>query len=86
MVSEAMVAYPTKTRSDWVLDWPGQTVLCVAMTYWTSQVHEGIRDGEKGLQAFLTKSNNEIGEIIGLVRGKLSTQTRITLGEFLATI
>ncbi|XP_034234713.1 dynein heavy chain 7, axonemal isoform X2 [Thrips palmi] len=80
MVCDAMEAYPTKARSEWVFDWPGQTVLCVAMTYWTSQVHESIRGGEKGLQAFLEKSNFEIGQIIELVRGKLSTQTRITLG------
>lgn len=80
MVCDAMEAYPTKSRSEWVFDWPGQTVLCVAMTYWTSQVHEAIRRGLKGLQDFLEKSNFEIGQIIELVRGKLSTQTRITLG------
>ena len=82
MVCDAMEAYPTKARSEWVMDWPGQTVLCVAMTYWTSQVHSSICDGEKGLQTFLEKCNFEIGQIIELVRGQLPIQTRITLGMF----
>lgn len=78
-----MDAYPNVERQVWVTEWPGQTVLCVSSTYWTSEVHEAIRSpGENGgLPAYLKKSNSQLDQIIILVRGKLATQTRITLGK-----
>ncbi|PSN56752.1 Dynein heavy chain 7 [Blattella germanica] len=79
-VSEAYDAYPIKERDYWVLQWPGQTVLCVAMAYWTSEVQDGINKGPAGLQACLDLDNEQIGKVVELVRGKLSLQNRITLG------
>jgi dynein heavy chain len=70
-----------KDRDNWVLQWPGQTVLCVAMTYWTSEVHAAIRLGADGLTTYLGVCNDQIDSIVSLVRGKLSTQNRITLGR-----
>lgn len=63
-----------------MLQWPGQTVLCVAMTYWTSEVHKAIKVGSGGLSAYLGVCNDQINKIVDLVRGKLNTQNRITLG------
>lgn len=63
-----------------MLKWPGQTVLCVAMTYWTSEVHNAIRVGPGGLSGYLGVCNDQINKIVDLVRRKLSTQNRITLG------
>ncbi|XP_049773091.1 dynein axonemal heavy chain 7 [Schistocerca cancellata] len=79
-VKESLLAYPTKKRDEWVLEWPGQTVLAVSMTFWTSEVHEAIRKGPMGLRQYLDMSNEQIDRIIDLVRGKLSLQNRITLG------
>ena len=79
-VEEAYDAYPIKERDYWVLQWPGQTVLCVSMTYWTSEVTAGIRKGMKGLTKCLKQENEQIAKIVDLVRGKLSLQNRITLG------
>ena len=79
-MEEAYEAYPIKDRDYWVLQWPGQTVLCVAMAYWTSEVHEGINKGMKGLVGCLKQENEQISKIVDLVRGKLSTQNRISLG------
>ena len=64
-----------------MLQWPGQAVLCVATTYWTSEVHEAIRLGDSGLCACVGTCNDQISKIVDLVRGKLSTQNRITLGR-----
>lgn len=72
--------YPIRERDYWVLQWPGQTVLCVSMTYWTSEVHQAIRLGSDGLSAYLGVCNDQINRTVDLVRGKLSTQNRITLG------
>ncbi|XP_054282731.1 dynein axonemal heavy chain 7-like [Macrosteles quadrilineatus] len=78
MIELAMEAYPDTPRQQWVLTWPGQTVLAVSSTYWTSEVHSAIaRPG--GLPEYLAKSNSQIDNIIELVRGKLETQNRITL-------
>ncbi|XP_068083304.1 dynein axonemal heavy chain 7 [Anabrus simplex] len=79
-VKLSLEAYPTKERDSWVLDWPGQAILCISMTYWTSEVHEAIRKGLKGLEDYLAVSNEQINRIIVLVRGYLSLQNRITLG------
>ncbi|XP_071441952.1 dynein axonemal heavy chain 7 [Hetaerina americana] len=81
MVHSALEAYPIKDRDAWVLDWPGQTVLCVSQTYWTSEMHEAINEGaEKGFPRYLDQCNTQIEAVIELVRGKLSLQNRITLG------
>uniref|UniRef100_A0A8B9EN99 Dynein axonemal heavy chain 12 n=1 Tax=Anser cygnoides TaxID=8845 RepID=A0A8B9EN99_ANSCY len=57
-------------RKSWVLEWPGQVVLCVSQMFWTSEVHEVLCNGPE----------LQLSDIVELVRGKLSKQTRTTLG------
>lgn len=80
VVHQAILAYPTKLRTAWVLEWPGQTVLCVGQTYWTQQVEEAMLRGVDGLKRYLDQCQKELNEIILLIRGTLSKQNRITLG------
>uniref|UniRef100_A0A674GPT7 Dynein axonemal heavy chain 3 n=1 Tax=Taeniopygia guttata TaxID=59729 RepID=A0A674GPT7_TAEGU len=68
-------------RKEWVLQWPGQAVICVSSIYWTEEVSEAIR--KKALQDFLEKSNTQIRDIVELVRGKLSSGARLTLGALI---
>lgn len=80
-VYSAMEAYPVKERTTWVLEWPGQCVLCIDQLYWTQQMEEGMtHGGVKGLKAYLDQSQAELKDIILIIRGKLSKQNRITLG------
>lgn len=82
MIELAMDAYPEAPRHLWVMNWPGQTVLAVSSTYWTSEVHQAITEHPSGLANYLATCNSQIDKIVELVRGKLSMQTRITLGKY----
>lgn len=83
MVSEALMAYPKKPRTEWVLEWPGQTVLCVGQLYWTLKIEESMtKEGSDGLKRYYAQCQQELNDIILIIRGKLSKQNRVTLGEF----
>ncbi|XP_048465622.1 dynein axonemal heavy chain 3 [Rhincodon typus] len=78
VIKEGISNYVQLPRNKWVLQWPGQVVISVSTVYWTSEVSEAIRDGT--LPEYLKKSNDQINEIVELVRGKLSSGERMTLG------
>ncbi|KAI8840277.1 hypothetical protein BC829DRAFT_446998 [Chytridium lagenaria] len=80
IVEEAYHAYPTKPREQWVLDWPGQVVLCVSSIFWTMGMERAILQGKKGLEEFCAQLNAELAEVITLVRGDLPKMARVTLG------
>uniref|UniRef100_T1IWC0 AAA+ ATPase domain-containing protein n=1 Tax=Strigamia maritima TaxID=126957 RepID=T1IWC0_STRMM len=72
--------YDQLPREEWVISWPGQVVLCVSSIYWTAEVHETLPGGREMLEGHVRVLNDQISEIITLVRGKLTKQARITLG------
>uniref|UniRef100_UPI00398E73BF dynein axonemal heavy chain 3 isoform X1 n=2 Tax=Pristiophorus japonicus TaxID=55135 RepID=UPI00398E73BF len=78
VIKEGIDNYVQLPRRKWVLQWPGQVVISVSTIYWTSEVSDAIRDGT--LPDYLTKSNQQINEIVELVRGKLSGGERVSLG------
>ncbi|XP_029291775.1 dynein heavy chain 12, axonemal [Cottoperca gobio] len=80
VVARSRVDYAKTARSQWVKEWPGQVVLCTSQIFWTSEVHEAIRAGAYGLKNYYQQLQNQLKDIVELVRGKLPKQTRITLG------
>ncbi|XP_062820321.1 dynein axonemal heavy chain 3 [Anolis carolinensis] len=78
VISKGIEGYVEVPRNQWVLQWPGQIVICVSSIFWTKEVSEAIK--ERTLPEFLKKSNKQIAEIVELVRGKLSGGARLTLG------
>ncbi|NWU12959.1 DYH3 protein, partial [Cephalopterus ornatus] len=81
VLHDGIKGYSEVPRKTWVLQWPGQAVICVSSIYWTEEVSEAISKGT--LQDFLEKSNLQIREIVELVRGKLSSGARLTLGALI---
>uniref|UniRef100_A0A8C8BVI3 Dynein axonemal heavy chain 12 n=1 Tax=Otus sunia TaxID=257818 RepID=A0A8C8BVI3_9STRI len=75
-----VIAYLETERKRWVLEWPGQVVLCVSQMFWTSEVHEVLCSGPEGLKDYYDTLQLQLNDIVELVRGKLSKQTRTTLG------
>uniref|UniRef100_A0A8C0VR11 Dynein axonemal heavy chain 12 n=1 Tax=Cyanistes caeruleus TaxID=156563 RepID=A0A8C0VR11_CYACU len=80
VIARSRMAYLETERKRWVLEWPGQVVLCVSQMYWTSEVHEVLHNGPKGLKGYYDTLQLQLNDIVELVRGKLSKQTRTTLG------
>uniref|UniRef100_A0A8C3L981 Dynein axonemal heavy chain 12 n=1 Tax=Chrysolophus pictus TaxID=9089 RepID=A0A8C3L981_CHRPC len=70
VIARSRMAYLETERKSWVLEWPGQVVLCVSQMFWTSEVHE----------VLCSQPELQLNDIVELVRGKLSKQTRTTLG------
>jgi len=79
VIGEAIDAYQTTPRGQWVGQWPGQAVLCVTQKYWTALVHESVRGGLPAMEQYLKVNNDQIEEIVKIVRGQLSKQNRVTL-------
>ena len=73
-------SYAKEARVEWVKNWPGQVVLCISQIFWTLEVHAAIRDGPDGLRRYWDKLQDQLKNIVELVRGKLTKQQRITLG------
>ncbi|CAH8296506.1 unnamed protein product, partial [Schistosoma turkestanicum] len=53
-------------------------VICVSCIYWTKEVQESIENNQ--LTEYNKKCNEQIDDIVRLVRGKLTSGERITLG------
>ncbi|XP_038668758.1 dynein heavy chain 12, axonemal [Scyliorhinus canicula] len=80
VIDQSQQDFPENKRSDWVVNWPGQVVICVSQMFWTAEVETAIRSGSQGLKKYCTKLQKQLHDIVELVRGQLSKQTRITLG------
>ncbi|XP_010788876.1 dynein heavy chain 12, axonemal [Notothenia coriiceps] len=80
VVAQSRLDYAETARSQWVKEWPGQVVLCTSQIYWTLEVHEAIRSGADGLKNYSQQIQNQLTDIVELVRGQLPKQTRTTLG------
>ncbi len=82
IIGDAVEAYAQVERVQWVKQWPGQVVLCVSQTYWTTEVEEALKK-PNGLHEYHLKCNEQINDIVRLVRSRLEPGTRISLGALI---
>lgn len=73
--------YSVTPRTQWVKDWPGMVILCVNYIYWTEGVERALRDSaNNGLKKYEDKLQDQLMDIVELVRKKLPSNLRRTLG------
>eukprot|EP00947_MAST-08B_sp_MAST-8B-sp1_P004635 g4635.t1 len=81
IVGKAMAAYKKTERKQWVQEWAAQIILCVGGLYWTTEVESALKaSGLEGLKAYFANLNDQLMDIVNLVRGKLPKLTRKALG------
>nr|XP_046272658.1 dynein axonemal heavy chain 3 isoform X3 [Scatophagus argus] len=78
VIHQGVIQYKEVPRKKWVLQWPGQVVICASSIFWTTEVSEAIQTNS--LPAYVEKCNAQIADIVELVRGKLPGGARMTLG------
>ncbi|XP_053480111.1 dynein axonemal heavy chain 3-like [Ictalurus furcatus] len=77
VIQGGLEQYPEVPRKKWVLQWPGQVVICTSSIFWTSEVSNAIQNNT--LPAYLDQCTVQIADIVELVRGKLTGGARLTL-------
>jgi dynein heavy chain len=80
-ITNSHKAYTETPRERWVLEWPGQVVICVSQIFWTKEVTDVLNRGQgaEGLKLYRDKCTKQLEEIVKLVRGELSPMARMTL-------
>ncbi|KAG8190244.1 hypothetical protein JTE90_001328 [Oedothorax gibbosus] len=81
VIGKSVISYPNMLRTEYVLSWPGQVVICVSSVFWTAEVAEAIQ--QNALEQYRKKCNQQIDDIVALVRGKLEPNKRLTLGALI---
>jgi len=68
-------------RKNWILNWPAQVILGISSLYWTTEVTQALKQGGgKALIECNQKLDNQLRDMVILVRGNLSKLGRKTLG------
>ena len=80
-ILNANAAYSSTPRAKWVLEWPGQVVICVSQIFWTKEVTDVLRGEEvsTGLRNYRDVCTKQLDDIVALVRGELTPMARMTL-------
>ncbi|KAI9331944.1 dynein heavy chain and region D6 of dynein motor-domain-containing protein [Obelidium mucronatum] len=79
-IQQGLKAYAETPREKWILEWPGQVVICVSQIFWTKEVTEAIRKGGvAGLKMYKELCTKQLEQTVALVRGDLSPMARMTL-------
>ncbi|KAJ1518663.1 Dynein heavy chain 7, axonemal [Coelomomyces lativittatus] len=83
-IFESLKDFSQKPLEKWVLDWPGQSVICVSCLDWTNCIEKAVLSGiHDSLKNFVKKCSDDLNLIIQLIRGEfgsLSKMSLLTLG------
>ena len=57
VIGEAFDAYSSTPRKEWVVEWPGQIVVCIGSAFWTAEVTAAFKSPQ-GLNVITIKFPN----------------------------
>lgn len=78
VVRKSFDAYSVADRIDWVLQWPGQAIICVDCMFWTIEGAEAVRSNN--LVEYSEKLSRELLKIVNKV-GKLALLPSVLLAH-----
>ncbi|CAO2638238.1 Dynein axonemal heavy chain 1 [Lemmus lemmus] len=82
IIEQAIKAYPTMPRTEWVLNWPGQVTIAGCQTYWTMEVAQALEADNISSKLF-PQLSKQLSDLVALVRGKLSRMQRAVLSALI---
>lgn len=53
VIKKSLESYPISPRTEYVLSWPGQVVICVCSVFWTAEVAEALQNNTVEVNTFL---------------------------------
>lgn len=65
------------------MQWPGMVVLLVTLIFWTREAEQALNDGK--LKDMEERCTRNLMDIVTMVRGKLKSLQRATLGALVVT-
>ncbi|GFS18450.1 dynein heavy chain 1, axonemal [Elysia marginata] len=80
-LEEALRDYKKTKRTDFVLKWPGQIVIAVCQTYWSSEVTQALE--EKSLADYYEVMLHQLDGLRDLVRQEIPNIGRMTLSALI---
>ncbi|KAI9224756.1 dynein heavy chain and region D6 of dynein motor-domain-containing protein [Blastocladiella britannica] len=79
-VQAALADYASKPLEKWVLDWPGQAVICVSSIDWTRSIEMAVSKGVSGeLAKYAQQCTTELNLVIKLIRGEFGQLAKMAL-------
>lgn len=83
-LNDAILDYAVTPRTEWVLKWPGQTIICGSQIFWTKRCEDALREkGLEGLIEFEEVLNKELRDLTGLMNTDISKLERKKLGALI---
>ena len=76
--------YRNTERGEWVLKWPGATLIAVCTIFWTIEVEEALRTkGNAGAAEYFVKAHEQLMQLTRIVSGKITKLQRKSLGALI---
>jgi dynein heavy chain len=83
-IIESTADYKQTPRSEWVLKWPGQTLIAVSQIYWTIEVDQVLSGGgNAALHDYFPKVYEQLLALTKIVSGKVTKLQRKALGALI---
>ena len=83
-IVESCKDYVSRDRNEWVLLWPGATIIAGSTIFWTVEVEKALREkGNAGLVEYYGVSHEQLMGLTRTVAGKITKLQRKSLGALI---